>query len=123
MVKLVSEQKIIDFRVLYAPQVYNIDPEAVLDMRCRRVIASNGYICSIWMRLMVKYMVKYVLGMEDGRHNGAGICSENFEVLELFKSAPTLTFAYEITENQIKLCRISGVLYEAGMKPLITEMS
>ena len=68
-------------------------------------------------------MVKYVLGMKDGRRNAAGIGSENFEVLEPFKSVHTLTFAYEITENQIKLRGTSGVLYEAGMKPLITAIS
>ena len=72
---------------------------------------------------MVKYMVKYVLGMEDGRRNGAGTGSENYEVLEPFKFGHTLNFAYEITENQIKLCGISGILYEAGMKPLITAIN
>ena len=40
MVKLVSEQKIIDFRVFYAPQVYNIEPEAVLD---HEVSKSNRF--------------------------------------------------------------------------------
>ena len=100
-----SEQEIIDFGVLYAPQVYHIDPEVALDTRYRGIIVSNWHICSIWMRLMVKYMEKYALGVEDGRRNGAGIGIENFEVFEPVKPGHTLTFAHEITEKPDKIVR------------------
>jgi len=68
-----SEQEIIEFGELFAPQVYHTDPEAALDTRYLGLIASNWNVCAIWMRLMVNYMEYYALGVEDGRRNGAGV--------------------------------------------------
>ena len=100
-----SEQEIIDFGTLYAPQVYHTDPEAALDTRYRGLIASNWHICAIWMRLMVNYMENYALGVEDGRRNGAGISIENLEVFKPVKSGHTLTFSHEIVEKPDKVLR------------------
>ena len=100
-----SEQEIIDFGTLYAPQVYHIDPEAALDTRYRGIIASNWHLCAIWMRLLVNYMENYALGVEDGRRNGAGVCIKNFEVFIPVKSGHTLTFSHEIVEKPDKVVR------------------
>ena len=100
-----SEQEIIDFGTLYAPQVYHIDPEAALDTRYRGIIASNWHLCAIWMRLLVNYMENYALGVEDGRRNGAGVGIKNFEVFIPVKSGHTLTFSHEIVEKPDKVVR------------------
>ena len=100
-----SEQEIIDFGTLYAPQVHHIDPEAALDTRYRGIIASNWHLCAIWMRLLVNYMENYALGVEDGRRNGAGVGIKNFEVFIPVKSGHTLTFSHEIVEKPDKVVR------------------
>ena len=100
-----SEQEIVDFGILYAPQVHHIDPEAALDTRYRGIIASNWHLCAIWMRLLVNYMENYALGVEDGRRNGAGVSIKNFEVFVPVKSGHTLTFSHEIVEKPDKVVR------------------
>lgn len=100
-----SEQEIIDFGNMYAPQVYHTDPEAALDTRYRGLIASKWHICAVWMRLMVNYMENYALGVEDGRRNGAGIRVENLKSLVPVKSGHTLTFSHEIVEKPERVVR------------------
>jgi len=100
-----SEQEMIEYGELYAPQVYHTDPEAALDTRYRGLTASKWYICAIWMRLMVEYMENYARGVEDGRRNGAGVRVENLELLVPVKAGHTLTFSHEIIEKPEKVIR------------------
>jgi len=100
-----SEQEMIEYGELYAPQVYHTDPEAALDTRYRGPTASKWHICAIWMRLMVEYMENYARGVEDGRRNGAGVRVENLELLVPVKAGHTLTFSHEIIEKPEKVIR------------------
>jgi len=100
-----SEQEMIEYGELYAPQVYHTDPEAALDTRYRGLTASKWHICAIWMRLMVEYMENYARGVEDGRRNGAGVRVENLELLVPVKAGHTLTFSHEIIEKPEKVIR------------------
>ena len=100
-----SEQEIMDFGKMYAPQVYHTDPDRALDTRYRGLIASKWHICAVWMRLMVNYMENYALGVEDGRRNGAGIRVENLKLLVPVKSGHTLTFSHEIVEKPQRVVR------------------
>jgi acyl dehydratase len=89
-----SEQEIIDFGELYAPQIYHTDPDAALDPRYRGSSASKWHVCAVWMRLMVDYMENYARGVEDGRRNGADVRIENLEQFVPIKSGHTLTFSH-----------------------------
>lgn len=100
-----SEQEMIEYGELYAPQVYHTDPEAALDTRYRGLTASKWHVCAIWMRLMVEYMENYARGVEDGRRNGAGVRVENLELLVPVKAGHTLTFSHEIIEKPDKVIR------------------
>lgn len=100
-----SEQEMIEYGELYAPQVYHTDPEAALDTRYRGLTASKWHVCAIWMRLMVNYMENYARGVEDGRRNGAGVRVENLELLVPVKAGHTLTFSHEIIEKPEKVIR------------------
>ena len=100
-----SEQEMIEYGELYAPQVYHTDPEAALDTRYRGLTASKWHVCAIWMRLMVDYMENYARGVEDGRRNGAGVRVENLELLVPVKAGHTLTFSHEIVEKPEKVIR------------------
>ena len=100
-----SEQEMIEFGELYAPQVYHTDPEAALDTRYRGLTASKWHVCAVWMRLMVDYMENYARGVEDGRRNGAGIRVENLELLVPVKAGHTLTYSHEIVEKPEKVIR------------------
>lgn len=100
-----SEQEMIEYGELYAPQVYHTDPEAALDTRYRGLTASKWHVCAIWMRLMVEYMENYARGVEDGRRNGAGVRVENLELLVPVKAGHTLTFSHEIIEKPEKVIR------------------
>lgn len=100
-----SEQEMIEYGELYAPQVYHTDPEAALDTRYRGLTASKWHVCAIWMRLMVEYMENYARGVEDGRRNGAGVRVENLELRVPVKAGHTLTFSHEIIEKPDKVIR------------------
>ncbi|MDA9929712.1 MaoC family dehydratase N-terminal domain-containing protein [Alphaproteobacteria bacterium] len=100
-----SEQEIIDFGKLYAPQSYHTDPEAALNTRHRGLIASNWHVCAVWMRLMVSYMENYALGVEDGRRNGAGLGIEDLEVFTPVRPGHTLIYSHEIIEKTDKIIR------------------
>lgn len=100
-----SEQEMIEYGELYAPQVYHTDPEAALDTRYRGLTASKWHVCATWMRLMVEYMENYARGVEDGRRNGAGVRVENLELLVPVKAGHTLTFSHEIIEKPEKVIR------------------
>jgi len=100
-----SEQEMIEYGKLYAPQVYHTDPDAALDTRYRGLTASKWHVCAIWMRLMVDYMENYARGVEDGRRNGAGVRVENLELLVPVKAGHTLTFSHEIIEKPEKVIR------------------
>ncbi|MDA0661345.1 MAG: MaoC/PaaZ C-terminal domain-containing protein [Proteobacteria bacterium] len=100
-----SEQEMIEFGELYAPQVYHTDPEAALDTRYRGLIASKWHVCAIWMRLMVNYMENYARGVEDGRRNGAGMRIEDLELLVPVKAGHTLTFSHEIVGKPDRVIR------------------
>lgn len=100
-----SEQEMIEYGELYAPQIYHTDPEAALDTRYRGLTASKWHVCAIWMRLMVEYMENYARGVEDGRRNGAGVRVENLELLVPVKAGHTLTFSHEIIEKPEKVIR------------------
>ena len=100
-----SEQEMIEFGELYAPQIYHTDPEAALDTRYRGLTASKWHVCAVWMRLMVDYMENYARGVEDGRRNGAGIRVENLELLVPVKAGHTLTYSHEIVEKPEKVIR------------------
>jgi acyl dehydratase len=100
-----SEQEIIEFGELYAPQVYHTDPDAALDTRYRGLIASKWHVCAVWMRLMVDYMENYARGVEDGRRNGAGMRVENLEMHVPVKAGHTLTFSHEIVEKPDRVIR------------------
>lgn len=100
-----SEQEMIEYGELYAPQVYHTDPDAALDTRYRGLTASKWHVCAIWMRLMVEYMENYARGVEDGRRNGAGVRVENLELLVPVKAGHTLTFSHEIIEKPDKVIR------------------
>ena len=100
-----SEQEIIEFGELYAPQVYHTDPDAALDTRYRGLIASKWHVCAVWMRLMVDYMENYARGVEDGRRNGAGMRVENLEMHVPVKAGHTLTFSHEIVEKSDRVIR------------------
>ena len=100
-----SEQEMIEYGKLYAPQVYHTDPDAALDTRYRGLTASKWHVCAIWMRLMVGYMENYARGVEDGRRNGAGVRVENLELLVPVKAGHTLTFSHEIIEKPEKVIR------------------
>ena len=100
-----SEQEIIEFGELYAPQVYHTDPDAALDTRYRGLIASKWHVCAVWMRLMVDYMENYARGVEDGRRNGAGMRVESLEMHVPVKAGHTLTFSHEIVEKPDRVIR------------------
>jgi len=100
-----SEQEMIEYGKLYAPQIYHTDPDAALDTRYRGLTASKWHVCAIWMRLMVDYMENYARGVEDGRRNGAGVRVENLELLVPVKAGHTLTFSHEIIEKPEKVIR------------------
>lgn len=100
-----SEQEMMEYGELYAPQVYHTDPEAALDTRYRGLTASKWHVCAIWMRLMVGYMENYARGVEDGRRNGAGVRVENLDLLVPVKAGHTLTFSHEIIEKPEKVIR------------------
>jgi acyl dehydratase len=100
-----SEQEMIEYGKLYAPQVYHTDPDAALDTRYRGLTASKWHVCAIWMRLMVDYMENYARGVEDGRRNGAGVRVEDLELLVPVKAGHTLTFSHEIIEKPEKVIR------------------
>ena len=100
-----SEQEIIEFGELYAPQVYHTDPDAALDTRYRGLIASKWHVCAVWMRMMVDYMENYARGVEDGRRNGAGMRVENLEMHVPVKAGHTLTFSHEIVEKPDRVIR------------------
>jgi acyl dehydratase len=100
-----SEQEMIEYGELYAPQVYHTDPDAALDTRYRGLTASKWHVCAIWMRLMVGYMENYARGVEDGRRNGAGVRVENLNLLVPVKAGHTLTFSHEIIEKPAKVIR------------------
>lgn len=100
-----SEQEMMEYGELYAPQIYHTDPDAALDTRYRGLTASKWHVCAIWMRLMVTYMENYARGVEDGRRNGAGVRVENLELLVPVKAGHTLTFSHEIIEKPEKVIR------------------
>jgi len=100
-----SEQEMIEYGELYAPQVYHTDPDAALDTRYRGLTASKWHVCAIWMRLMVGYMENYARGVEDGRRNGAGVRVENLDLLVPVKAGHTLTFSHEIIEKPDRVIR------------------
>ena len=98
-----SEQEIIDFGTLYAPQFYHTDPDAARESRYRGLVASNWHICATWMRMMVDYMENYALGVEDGRRNGAGLGFEDLQVFTPVRPGHTLIFSHEIVEKKDKV--------------------
>jgi acyl dehydratase len=100
-----SEQEMIEFGTLYAPQIYHTDPEQALETRYRGLIASDWHICATWMRLMVNYMEKYALGVEDGRRNGAGLGFIGLKLLQPVRPGHTLTFSHEIIAKPDKIIR------------------
>ena len=100
-----SEKEMVEFGTLYAPQVHHTDPEQALETRYRGLVASNWHICATWMRLMVNYMEKYALGVEDGRRNGAGLGFEGLKILRPVRPGHTLTFSHEIIAKPDKVIR------------------
>jgi acyl dehydratase len=57
------------------------------------------------MRLMVNYMGKYALGVEDGRRNGAGVGFAGLKLLQPVRPGHTLTSSHEIIEKPEKVIR------------------
>ena len=98
-----SEQEIIDFGSLYAPQFYHTDPDAARESRYQGLVASNWHICATWMRMMVDYMENYALGVEDGRRNGAGLGFQDLQVFTPVRPGHTLIFSHEIVEKKDKV--------------------
>ena len=53
--------------------------------------------------MIVVYMEKYALGVEDGRRNGAGLGFQDLRVFKPVRPGHTLIFSHEIVEKKDKV--------------------
>jgi acyl dehydratase len=100
-----GEKEIIDFGKKYSPESYHIDPEAARDSIYKGLVASGWHVCAVWMKLMVRYMERYAMGVRDGRRNGAGIGFENMRWIKPVRPGHTLTYTYEIINKPDKVLK------------------
>lgn len=100
-----SSEEINDFCQKYEPHPNQASPQATDSNVSAQQFASVWHICAVWMKLMVTYMERYAMGVNDGRRNGAGIGFKDLQCIKPVRAGDTLTFTYEIVEKTDKVIR------------------